>query len=163
MEYVEAFTSETDDFGLKILIAAGRSLTQAEKVLLYRVKDQIEDAVLTQTMRQNSEAIAAAVAQRSAILALFSEPIFAEEIPNGYCPRWCCKHLPWFVVTTRVGRITVGYRKRVIHIAWECGKTAEELFPGEDTTKFDRTVHAWGLDKAREYISVIVAGSAEAR
>ena len=67
-----------------------------------------------------------------------SSNIFVEEIPNGYCNEPCCSRLPWFIVTTPVGHIKIGWRKRVINIDWTNTlqkKNGHELFPNEDVTK----------------------------
>jgi hypothetical protein len=66
---------------------------------------------------------------------------------------------PWYKVTTRKGVITLGWRKRVIEISWEpsVNNEADELFPGEDVTKIGRTIHAWGYDKAKQYISRLLS------
>ena len=85
--------------------------------------------------------------------------IFMEEIPNGYCSDWCCEHLPWFIVTTKVGRIKIGNRKRVIEIDWSetlGTKTSDELFESEDVTKEKKLIHAWGIEKAKQYINLIL-------
>ena len=94
--------------------------------------------------------------------AFGDEAIYVEEIPNGYCSRYYCKHLPWFVVTTRIGRFKIGWRKRVISIDWsQCPntKTAEELFPQENVTKDERLIHAWSYEKAKEYIAAIIVAA----
>lgn len=98
-----------------------------------------------------------AVMRRHRILECFEQLIFVEEIPNRYCSLSCCRHLPWFVVTTSAGRFTIGWRKRVIAIEWEDKRVcAEELFKEEDTTKTGNGIHAWSYDKAKEYIAKVV-------
>lgn len=84
-------------------------------------------------------------------------------LPNGYCP---CDHCaPWFNVNTEFGTIQVGWRKRVINIDWtqmyrvlkQCRrlpkKTFASLFEDENVTKGDTSIHAWGWDKAEDYLS----------
>lgn len=85
--------------------------------------------------------------------------IFIEEIPNGYCSDWCCEHLPWFIATTKIGRIKIGWRKSVINIDWSDTLnpyTAEELFKDEDVTKGEKFIHAWSTEKAGSYIRKII-------
>lgn len=83
-----------------------------------------------------------------------------DEIPNGYCSRECCKHLPWFIYHTPDGDIRLGWRKRVISIEWlENYKIFSHSFQAEDVTKgfsksedYSRYIHAWGKEKAIEYL-----------
>lgn len=92
---------------------------------------------------------------------LFDQPIFVEEVPFEYSSE------PWtvnkrnLIVTTTKGRIRIGHRKRVISIDYSHvgGLKAEQLFKDEDVTRFDYTIHAWGLIKAREYICKILTQS----
>ena len=103
-----------------------------------------------------------AIAERVSLLSVFPQPIFVETIPNGYCSSYCCKYRPWFVVTTVKGRITIGWRKRVIEINWTdstIDQSASELFPGEDVTKTEKLIHAWGYEKAKYYIQQLMAVS----
>lgn len=75
-------------------------------------------------------------------------------IPNRYCP---CEHCaPWFNVSTEHGTFTIGWRKRVINIDWEAtGKNLLPLFGDQDVTKDSHSIHAWGYDKAAEYLTRI--------
>lgn len=94
-----------------------------------------------------------------ALLSCFPSRIYAREIPNGYCSEVCCKDRTWLIVTTEVGHIKIGPRKRVIVIDWsdsDVDTLGVDLFPGEDTTKQLRSIHAWGIDKAKEYVARIL-------
>jgi hypothetical protein len=85
--------------------------------------------------------------------------IYAKPIPNGYCSKACCEHLPWYEVTTRIGTIVIGWRKSVILINWSgtiLTRSAEDIFPAEKVTKFDQTIHAWGYAQARTYLAVLL-------
>ena len=97
--------------------------------------------------------------QKKEIIELFNNPIFVEEIPNEYCSNYCCRQLPWFIITTKIGRFKIGWRKRVINIDWSdtiCNKSAEDLFPEINNTKGDKYIHAWSLEEAKEFINKIM-------
>jgi hypothetical protein len=90
------------------------------------------------------------------LLNCFSDvgAIHVKEIPNEYEQFG----EPWFIITTRIGPIKIGWRKRVIAISWEDSdivKIADDLFPDEDTTKYHRMIHAWSHEKAAEYLKVL--------
>lgn len=126
----------------------------------YEATDRVKEAVMEVAIESDPQAQERAKAERAELLGLFPEPVHVEEIPNGYCSLACCKHLPWFVVTTPKGRIKIGNRKRVIMIDWsesDLEKSAEDMFGGEAVTKGERYIHAWGLEKAQEYVSKLLA------
>lgn len=83
--------------------------------------------------------------------------LILEHLPNQYCP--CERCAPWFKVRTELGTILIGWRKRVISINWsEASNDGEDilaLFRGEDVTKSPTLIHAWGWDKATDYLTRI--------
>lgn len=89
--------------------------------------------------------------------------IYLEEIENGYWPDSYAAlkyESPWFIVTTPVGHFRVGWRKRVLEIDWSrttIKKNGREIFKEEDVTKEASMIHAWGYDKAAEYLARLVA------
>jgi hypothetical protein len=96
------------------------------------------------------------------LLTAFPDGTRCKQIPNGYCSRSCCLHLPWIIAMTAVGPITFGHRKRVFLIEWKDSLVtddADTLFPAEDVTKSEKMIHAWGIDKAREYINALLTWS----
>jgi hypothetical protein len=156
------------NFGLEIRVAVDRPLNENDEMAMYKIADDAEAALMTETMRLSPVAQEKKKDERTKLLALFSDKvdehgagrdIYVEEIPNGYCSRWCCTQIPWYKVTTRKGVITLGWRKRVIQIAWEpsVNTVAEKLFPEETSTKYDRMIHAWGYEKAQEYITKLLS------
>ncbi|MCK9273405.1 hypothetical protein M0P65_07755 [Candidatus Gracilibacteria bacterium] len=149
-------------FGIEIKIATTTEIPDLKCSGIFNARidavDLIKAAVYTE-MIKNDPNTPIAIEENKELLNLFSDPIYVEEIPNGYCDKYCCKHLPWFDVTTKIGRIKIGWRKRVIHIEWTGTKNkinAKELFLDEDTTKFDKIIHAWSMEKAKEYIDKII-------
>ncbi len=168
LEYKTLHASESisfggDAFGIKIMVAASQLPnldTDAIWGAAYKAAGLVTAEVRAAVMADDEEAQKRAKRERAELIDLFGGRIFVETIPNGYCSDWCCRHLPWFVVTTEIGRFKIGWRKRVIHLEWTDTvgtKRAEELFPGEDVTKGDKMIHAWSLDKARQYIAAIVS------
>lgn len=127
---------------------------------VYDAVKLVKSAVMAAVVNDNPDAQKRKADERRELLALFQEPIHVEEIPNGYCSDWCCRHLPWFVVTTKAGRVKIGCRKRVIEIDWADTygtKLAKDIFPNEDVTKGNRMIHAWGIEDAKRYIEAVMA------
>jgi hypothetical protein len=177
LDYTELHREESAGsygaFGIKILVAVHPPHEEGEQPVpvsldhetiryaCYDAKKAIQGAIMERVIASLPGAQARAKAEREQLLALFPNPIFVEEIPNGYCSDYCCKHLPWFIVTTSVGRIKIGWRKRVINIDWsetKGTKTSEELFKDENVTKDTRLIHAWGADDAKGYVEAILSG-----
>lgn len=85
-----------------------------------------------------------------------------KSIPNEYCS--CERCASWFVVSTPDGHIKIGWRKRVINIAWLGDyRLYSEMFESEGniTRGFgecgslinERYIHAWSIEKAIEYLN----------
>ena len=70
--------------------------------------------------------------------------------PNQYCS--CHRCPPWFKVKTVQGEFEVGWRKRVIHIGWSNDNVPADLFKDQDVTKDTHLIHAWGYERAEEYL-----------
>lgn len=146
---------------IEISVDLGREFTRKDEYNALDLGGQLVDKFMEETYNLDPTNKIAGQKEREEILSVFGDrTIFVEEIPNGYCPNYCCKHLPWFVVTTNKGRIKIGWRKRVINIDWSDSiipYEAESHFPNENTTKYEKTIHAWGLEKAKEYIDKLLA------
>jgi transposase len=141
------------------ILAPVVDLTDDERWAIARKAEEIHELVQKAAFHRDPRRAQEAEQNRMDILGLFLAPVHVREIPNRYCAKWCCEHLPWFSVTTAKGPIIVGWRKRVIEIDWSHSDRitgAEQLFPDEDVTKGPRFIHAWGVDKAREYIDKIL-------
>jgi len=150
-------------FGIEIIVSATKMPAKIDSREIRKAKqnaaDILSSAIQKAILDEDPKTVLETKKNRELISKVFSDNIFIEEIPNGYCSDWCCKHLPWFIVTTKIGRIIIGWRKRVISINWEQSLNdtcADDLFPNEDTTKYSRTIHAWSIEKAAEYVKTIL-------
>ena len=152
-------------FLIEIFIGGSRKLTDKDRENVSEHAEKITELIHAETIKKDPRSKERAKKEKEEILSLFQgQDIFVDELPNGYCNRYCCKHLPWFQVTTKIGRIIIGWRKSVIHVEWkdsniglfEKNKKSNDLFPDEDVTKGDYFIHACGLEKAKEYIDVIL-------
>jgi hypothetical protein len=159
----------TQTFGIEIRVAMDREFTENDKRNSYKIADDVEDAILRESVRINPEQQKERDAEKAHFLACFPEGmlVLAEPIPNQYCSRYCCDMSPWYKVTTPKGIVSLGWRKRVINITYEMrvtgGVDTDNLFPGEDVTRGkDYThpatsyIHAYGYDKAKQYLAVIL-------
>ncbi len=158
-----------DSYELALEISGGGTITPKALIrplggivqrALYRAQDDLVQAITLQARMNDPVAQLDGKAQRLALLDTLPATLefTLVAIPNGYCKQSCCAHLPWYTLNTAYGRITFGWCKRVIAIDWadsKIWKTAAELFPAEDVTKEDRSIHAWGLEKAKEYFGVL--------
>ena len=130
-----------------ISFAGGLTDKLLEEMLAFRLSLDPETARATE---QNQETLK----------GFFSSPIYMEPLPNGYCNRACCRHLPWYRVTTPIGHFKVGRRKRVYHIEWTdtlVKQEAAELFPEEDVTRYNRVIHAHSEADAKRYVARVQA------
>jgi hypothetical protein len=146
--------------GVQVSVLLPRELTENDQKVLSRLTEQIQNSLLEESLHLDPVRQGENKTEREKITGLFPQPIFVRKITNGYCSKWCCADRPWFVVTTSIGPITIGWRKRVLSIDWSdtsVTKSAQDLFPGEDVTKGEKSIHAWGYGKARQYISVLLA------
>lgn len=165
-EFTEAYSHQSfgsgKNFGMKILLDIGRNFTDTDKSNIRYFAGKLAEALQGETQRLDPKNIEQAAQEKKEILNLFvGHDIFCEEIPNGYSPEDpYYKNFPWFIVTTKAGRIKIGWRKRVIEIYWGDSvipNHAKELFPNEDTTKEGQLVHAWGYEKAKQYIETLLS------
>ena len=169
IEYKQVIKTESwgslGAIGVQILVSCNREDAIQSEIMrraAYQAEQLVRDAVVAFTVSSDPKQQELVRMQNKELIGLFDGPIFVEEIPNGYSNSAYCRHFPWFVVTTKVGRFKIGWRKRVIEIDWTqtVGTgSASELFESEDVTKGDRLIHAWSLKKARQYISDIIASS----
>lgn len=152
--------------GIRIL-AAGGPYSEAVEEAAREAIEAICHVIEVERWKADPEILSKAARQREELIGLFhGRDIFVETVENGYAandPYWA--NFPWFKVTTNKGVITLGWRKRVISIDWIGPdlKSCKELFTDQDTTKFDGpdshsgAIHAWGLEKAQEYLDKILA------
>lgn len=165
MEYVTLYGEErfglSYGFGIKIEVAATKIPDLKQEKIQYATYEaaRLISSEILAAIKADDPNSPHETKQNQELISLFPEPIFVEEIPNGYCRDWCCRHLPWFIVTTKVGRFKIGWRKRVISIDWSETRgtaTSDLLFDKEDVTKGDKSIHAWSMDDAHRYILDII-------
>lgn len=113
---------------------------------------------------------------RSLVDLVYDEKPKFDLLPNGYCDKECCTHIPWFLFHTSDGDIKIGWRKRVISIEWQenfkpfdmaifndeevtkwCNNSGiyKAIEAGTNPTNGIRGIHAWGKEKAYEYLKKV--------
>lgn len=156
-DYVVISSCETN-VGVKILIKlpqgtyCSNDLENKIKNIGYSLFIELDQYVTA----NDADEIANAKYEIDQLILLFGSPIFVEKIMNGYD---CCSSRPWLIVTTKIGRIKIGWRKRVIQIDWSDSINhvkSDVLFASEDVTKENCLIHAWSYQKAKEYLEKII-------
>jgi hypothetical protein len=160
LQYVSLSSHENSDgLGMQILVSLpkGQVLTEELENLVRATGHELYDRIGDQLHHSDPVAIAARTMTRQKLRDVFAgHRIFAEDVPNQYDPR---RGTPWLRVTTVIGHITVGWRKRVIVVDWTGTTTslqAKDLFAEESTTMDGQTIHAWGYPKAAVYVNKLL-------
>ncbi len=163
LKYFEIGSQESfgsHGIGVKVMVACSKKISpEVKEKIIYdlHIFDKIEKVIEDDLAKHDPERQAEIVEEKAALVALFPQPIYVKAIPNEYGENM---DFPWFNVTTSKGVIKIGWRSRVINIDWsdsDIKSKAEELFPEERVTKGDHYIHAWDYDKAKEYITKILA------
>ncbi len=145
-------------FALLILVKmSNRKLCDKDR--LYRVGDQIKRDLDTVSAEMDPEGPAKRERERVGICGIYQsagvDAIYMEPLANGYCSEPCCLNLPWFRVTSKIGHVVIGWRKRVLSIDWKDSlvkASGNELFPEENVTRWETGIHAWSTEDAAKYI-----------
>lgn len=154
-------TGDRKSFGLLIFVKMSDRKVDRDRdsAVLYKAADEIKNALETVSAQIDPEGPAERERHRAEVADIYQqagvEAIYMEPLPNGYCSRPCCLNKPWFRVTSRIGRVTVGRRKHVIEIDWSDSAvkgTGEALFPEEKTTRLAAGIHAWNIENAARYV-----------
>jgi hypothetical protein len=140
-------------FGIKILVAAPFELSQGDDAHLFHQAEEMKKLLELRAQLRDPTVQKDIALEKDLLIDCFDgEKIYVKAIPNEYGER---PHYPWFAVTTSKGVIKIGWRHRVINIDWsesDIKKTGKELFPEEDVTRGENYIHAWGYEKAQEYL-----------
>ena len=176
--FVHSMEAYDDEFlGIRIFVKLSRPLQtdsgSDDMKAVRRAAHTLEDGLRWSTARRDPKGPVWRQVYRDESAQAFASaglaPIFVEEIPNEYCSRPCCLNRPWFLVTSPIGHIKIGWRKSVINIDWSRSvvkKSGMELFPDENVTRGDarddgggRFIHAGGIDVAIRYLKVLSAAA----
>lgn len=144
---------------LEINLSLSRELTENDKNNIQRIGNSLMEALYSESIKTNLKIIQDAKNEKEKLIALFPDKIFVQQIPNEYSDDAYYQMFPWLLITTIKGPIKIGWRKRVLEIDWSntiIDKLAEDLFPNEDVTKGNSYIHAWGYEKAQEYINKLL-------
>jgi hypothetical protein len=156
MEYKNLYKCESfgDDLSLGIEINVAAPVhTETLGFAANRAAEIIQEEITRQFHKSHQPSIERAMRQKEELLKCFPvPPVYVAETSNGYCNRACCEHLKWFQAHTKIGIILIGWRKSVINIDWSATKV-RRVISTDDVTKSEIMIHAWGYDKAREYLA----------
>lgn len=154
------YEDNDNKFGVEIVIKYPGNIENDfnHDYYFYEIKDNVIKHIRKTFNSKDPEILQKKAEEKEKLLSLFGNNlIFVEEIPNEYdCDSENC----WFRVTTKIGHLKIGWRKRVIYLDYSetilNNIKGTNLFPGEDTTTLDTGIHAWGYEKAKEYINILL-------
>ncbi len=137
-----------------------RELDDKDRELILDAMENLRDALVRRSYEQASQLQDMLRREEQNLLSLFSShTIYVEYVENEYT-KGHPAHSRWLVVTTKLGRIKIGWRKRVIHIDWsnsDIEASPNDIFRDEEVTKWENGIHAWGYEKAQEYIDTLMS------
>lgn len=154
--------SKGKPLGIDVQVDIDRELSQDESYEVMRMAEKVLQMLNNNTVLNSQEHKDELAKEKEELLGCFPEQIYVKEIPNGYHESYL---KPWFEVTTKKGIIIIGWRKRVIVIDWsksDITQKAEDIFGSElvdgyKPTMYDKLIHAWGYDKAKQYIQKLLS------
>lgn len=151
-----------DNVGLIFLVKLNREFVAEDQSVMFRAGDVVRLGLQTVSAKIDPDGPQQRARHREEISEIYLQAgetaIYMEELPNGYCSYPCCLNRPWFRVTSRIGHVVIGWRKRVFEIDWKDSmvkKSGAELFPNESVTRSETGIHAHSADKASEYIRTL--------
>lgn len=154
MSYKTLVTCESQNLGVMIGILG--NLSHEEISLVHNTCNELYEKLKLSQYLNNPDIIARHRHQIESLIGCFNSHkySYSQEIPNEYTKYGAS----WLLVSTTIGPIKIGWRKRVISIDWTHTQkdNAEILFPGEDVTKYGKVIHAWSYEKATEYLSKLL-------
>ncbi len=155
------------EFGISIRLRMPREFEAAlDSEYVYDALETLKMGIQRVTAQLNPGMCKLNAELEQGIRKLFSDAgvqaIYLERIPNQYVgPRSPAAAIrsPWFLVTTPIGHIEIGWRKRVLHIGWErtkLGKNFDLVSRGE-VTHGPGSCHAWGYEDAAKVLRELFA------
>lgn len=166
LSYSSSLTSGEKQIGAVLYLKCNdkkpEDFSDDTKRQIRRLLDQVQNILNTEIIVTDPNFEKEKLCHVQRILDLFpTYCIYAEQIPNEYGHPYDAYYLksPWLIVTTKIGRIKIGRRKRVWSIDYtdsQCTVPAINLFPDEDVTRHNFTIHAWTDEKAKEYLTKII-------
>lgn len=156
--YTIESTGIRNNFKCELFMDIGREFTKEDKSIIRDCVEKLHEQITSHTYKIDPIRIKDGKESTEKLKSLFAnQEIYIDFILNEYNPTNV--HDPWLIVTTSKGRIKIGWRKRVISIDWSGSAIqhrANDLFKGEEVTKDEKLIHAWGIEKAQEYINALL-------
>lgn len=153
-----------DSFCLKIFVKmSAREVDDEDSYDAGEAIGDLERALMTRTAKLDPNGPSTRERYRREIEKIYEDAgvtaIYMEPLPNGYCSLPCCLNKPWFRVTSKIGHVVIGWRKSVISIDWKDTqvKKSGESLSSDNVTRWESGIHAYGVEKATEYIRALHA------